>query len=125
MTAPTAAPASAAQLGDMPQDVPLYVYRGDSRSWAFVLWADADRTEPYDLRQVSEVAAQIRRAPDDRAAVELRCVITLPNYVFVHLSAGQSQVTPSGRWDCQLSFPAGRVLTVIRGPVIVEPDVTR
>jgi len=125
MTAPATATASAAPPGETPHDVPLYIYRGDSRSWAFRLWVDADRAEPFDLAQVTAVAAQIRRSPDDRAAVDLSCSIVLPNYVFCHLSAGQSQSTPPGRWDCQLTYPGGRVLTVIKGAVIVEPDVTR
>ena len=124
MTAATEARATSPP-GEAPQDVPLYVYRGDSRSWAFRLWVDADRAEPFDLAQVTAVAAQIRRSPDDRASVDLTCAIVLPNYVFAHLSAGQSQNTPPGRWDMQLSFPGGRVLTVIKGAVTVEPDVTR
>jgi hypothetical protein len=125
MTAPATATASAAPPGETPHDVPLYIYRGDSRSWAFRLWVDTDATEPYDLAQVTAVAAQIRRSPDDRSSVDLTCAIVLPNYVFVHLSAGQSQVTPSGRWDMQLTFPGPRVQTVIKGAVTVEPDVTR
>ncbi|HXC65490.1 MAG TPA: hypothetical protein VNZ67_14095, partial [bacterium] len=70
-----------------PAEVPLYVYRGDSRSWGFRLWEDDDRTQPYDLSQVTSVRAQIRRSPDDRVAVELVCQITPPNWIFVHLSA--------------------------------------
>jgi hypothetical protein len=125
MTAETLAARETANP-EAPAVVPLYVYRGDSRSWAFRLWEDDERTVPYNLAQVQSVAAQIRRAPDDRAAVDLVCAITLPNWVFVHLSAGQSQTTPTGRWDLQLTWgPVVRVLTVIRGPVTVEPDVTR
>jgi hypothetical protein len=108
-----------------PVEVPLYVYRGDSRSWGFRLWEDDERTQPYDLSQVTSVRAQVRRSPDHRVAVELVCQITPPNWIFVHLSAGQSQGCPTGRWDLQLTRPVSRVQTIIKGPVIVEPDVTR
>jgi hypothetical protein len=108
-----------------PFEVPLYVYRGDSRSWGFRLWEDDERTQPYDLSQVTSVRAQVRRSPDHRVAVELVCQITPPNWIFVHLSAGQSQGCPTGRWDLQLTRPVSRVQTIIKGPVTVEPDVTR
>ena len=110
---------------EAPAEVPLYVYRGDSRSWGFRLWEDEDRTQPYDLSQVTSARAQVRRRPDDRVAVELACQITPPNWIFVHLSAGQSQTCPPGRWDLQLTRPVSRVQTIIKGPVTVEPDVTR
>jgi hypothetical protein len=121
----TTALAEAQANPEAPAEVPLYVYRGDSRSWGFRLWEDDERTQPYDLSQVTSVRAQIRRAPDDRVAVELVCQITAPNWIFVHLSAGQSQTCPTGRWDLQLSRPVSRVQTIIKGPVTVEPDVTR
>ena len=106
-------------------EVPLHIYRGDSWTRRFTFWADADRTEPYDLDGV-EVAAQVRRHPDHRAAVSMEVVVTLPNVVQVHLRAAASARTPSGRWDLQLTYPdGGWVSTVIAGPVVVTPDVTR
>jgi hypothetical protein len=110
---------------ELPAEIALNVYRGDNRSWVFRLWADAEQTIPYSLVQVTEVTAQIRRTPDDRTAVVLRTQVTQPNYVFCHLDPAQSAICPSGRWDLQLTFPGSRVLTVIRGPVTVTPDVTR
>jgi hypothetical protein len=105
-------------------EVPLFIYRGDSHAWRFRLWADEDRTEPYDLAQVT-VAAQIRATPDDHRKVDLACEVELPNVIVVHLHAQASARTQSGRWDCQLTWPDGRVLTATKGPVYVEPDVTR
>lgn len=106
-------------------EVPLFVYRGDTRAWRFRLWADPERTEPYDLAGV-HLAAQIRRTPDDRrAAVDLTVEVQLPNVIVCYLSAERSRRCPSGRWDCQATWPDGRVLTLIKGPVVVELDVTR
>ena len=105
-------------------EAPLFVYRGDSRSWQFALWADDERTEPYDLTGVA-AAAQIRRDPDHRDPVQLEVEIELPNIIRAHLSAASSARTPTGRWDLQLTWAYGRVLTPIKGPVTVEADVTR
>ena len=44
---------------------PLFIYRGDTKAWRWRLWADDQRTVPYDLSGVTGVAAQIRRSPDD------------------------------------------------------------
>jgi hypothetical protein len=114
--------APAAVLG-APPDVPLYIYRGDSRTWVFRLWADPERTEPYDLAGV-DVAAQIRRDPDAATAVRLAVEVALPNVVTLHLSAQVSRSAPTGRWDMQLTWPDGRVATAVRGRVAVTPDVT-
>lgn len=113
---------AAALVGEQP----LFIYRGDSRSWAFALWADDDRTEPYDLTGVS-ARAQIRRDPADPGAapVDLLVEIELPNVIRVHLTAAASARTASGRWDCPLTWPDGRVLTPLKGPVTVEANVTR
>ena len=115
--------AGAAILG-APPEVPLYIYRGDSRSWRFVLWADLERAEPFDLAGL-HVAAQIRRDYDAITAVDLTVEVDLPNVVTIHLSAERSARTPSGRWDMQLTYPDGRVTTAVRGRVAVTPDVTR
>lgn len=107
-------------------EIPLRIYRGDFWARWLVLWADADRTEPVDLDGI-EVAAQIRRTPDDRRAVDLMCVTELPNRIHISLTPEQSAVTPTGRWDLQLTYPSagGWVTTVAAGPVTVTPDVTR
>jgi hypothetical protein len=125
MTTLAEAPRLVDDGAELPAEIGLNVYRGDSRSWAFRLWVDADKTVPYDLGQVLSATAQVRREPDDWTAVVLRTQITLPNWVFCHLDAAQSAICPTGRWDLQLTFPGGRVLTVVRGPVTVTPDVTR
>lgn len=105
-------------------EVPLFVYRGDTHAWRFVLWADDERSTPWDLTG-GTVAAQIRATPDDRRAVELACVVDLPNIVAVTLTAAAAARTPPGRWDMQVTWPDGRVATVVKGPVTVTPDVTR
>jgi hypothetical protein len=104
---------------------PLFIYRGDTKAWRWRLWADDQRTVPYDLSGVTGVAAQIRRSPDDLRKTDLACEVELPNVIVMHLHAQASASCPSGRWDLQLTWPDGRVLTAIKGPVYVEPDVTR
>jgi len=109
----------------LPAEVRLNAYRGDSRSWVFRLWQDAEKTIPYSLAQISETAAQVRRTPDNLIAVSFRTQVTQPNYVFLHMDASMAAICPSGWWDLQLTFPGGRVSTVVRGPFVMEPDVTR
>ena len=111
--------------GELPEEVALWVYRGDSKAWRWRLWADKDHSEPFDLAGVLSVTAQVRRDPDRAVATELRCDVTLPNTVVMHLEAAASARCPSGRWDMQAIWSDGRVSTLIRGAVYVEPDVTR
>lgn len=105
-------------------ETPLFVYRGDSHAWRVRLWADEERTVPFDLTG-AYVAAQIRRSPDAREAVDLACEVELPNVVVARLSPERAARCPSGRWDMQVTWPDARVATVVKGPVTVEPDVTR
>jgi hypothetical protein len=117
-------PACRPPPGQLPAQQPIYVYRGDSRAWRWRLWADPERTIPYDLAG-AELAAQIRRMPDARFAVDLDLAVDLPNVVIMHLSAEGSRQVPNGRWDLQATWPDGRVQTLIFGRVSVTLDVTR
>jgi hypothetical protein len=126
-------------LADAPPSAgEMYVYplafrRGDSAGWRFRFWHDADRTIPYDLDGMT-AAAQIRAAPDDHRAVDLRCEIELPNAIGVYADAEASARSPSGFWDLEVTLPAvplagGPLLPLVRtlvgGPVTVAKDVTR
>jgi hypothetical protein len=106
----------------MPQDYPLYLYRGDSYSWQFVLWLDAGRTQPMDLTGVT-VAATIS---SKYGLVPLLCT-TAGNTITVTLSAANSAlltVTTTSAWDLQLTYPSGEVHTIVAGTVFVRADVT-
>ena len=105
-------------------EIPLRIYRRPGHGGSCS--GPTPTTEPVDLDGI-EVAAQIRRTPDDRRAVDLMCVTELPNRIHISLTPEQSAVTPTGRWDLQLTYPSagGWVTTVAAGPVTVTPDVTR
>ena len=108
----------------LPPQAPLAIYRGDSSAWLIRLWADEGRTEAFDLTG-AVVAAQIRPDYDARRAVPLAVEVVLPNEVTLRLDAAASARTPPGRWDLRLTWPDGRVVTAVAGPVTVTPDVTR
>lgn len=113
-----------AALPGSPPEVALYAYRGDSRAWRFRLWADSDRTIAFELHD-AELAAQVRATPDSARAVDLAVEVVLPNEVTLYLSAAGAARCPTGRWDLEATWPDGRVATLIKGPITVEPDVTR
>lgn len=107
-----------------PGSFPLVLYRGDSYRWAFVLWADADKTIPADLAGVTP-KAQIRDKPAGATVINLTCAVMPPNTIAVTLDAASSQtLMPAGVWDLQLTYQTGEVATVLAGIVTVTPDVT-
>ena len=63
----------------------LTIYRGDTYHWRFALWADAERSEPFDLTDVA-VKAEIRNRPSGASVIPIECSIE-----------GEGQV--SGNWD--------------------------
>lgn len=104
----------------------LSLYRGDTYQWRFLLWADPEQTDPFDLTDIL-VAAEVRERPGGTRITELVCVVTLPNQVDVTLNADQCGMLPTkGAWDLQLTQPGPPdvVRTVIAGQVIVTADVT-
>lgn len=103
----------------------LDVYRGDTASWEFILWHDADRTQPIDLTGVTP-KAEIRDRPGGTLMLELPLTITLPNVIEADLSRDDSLklTRHKGVWDLQLTLPDDRVATVIAGHVFIKASVT-
>ncbi len=83
----------------------LETYRGDTYTWQFRLWKDADRTIPADLTGV-EVKAEIRPGSGRTPVAELTCTPTLPNLVDVHLPVElwDTLTYLNGVWDLQLTY---------------------
>jgi hypothetical protein len=107
-----------------PGSLPLALYRGDSSSWRFVLWADTAKTIPADLAGVV-AKAEIRDKPAGSNLTMLTCSIEMPNAILVTLDATTSARLPAkGVWDLQLTYPEGAVATVLAGAVTVTADVT-
>jgi hypothetical protein len=108
----------------MPGTYALSIYAGDDHAWRFVLWADVEKTEPADLTGMA-VAAEIRERSSGVIIVSAHVAVTLPNIVDVSLAPADTRACPSsGRWDLQLTDVAGRVATVLAGPVKVTGDIT-
>lgn len=105
-----------------PGDLPLSLYRGDSYAWTVRVWGDDAHTVPGDLAGAA-AAAEVRKGAD---VVTLACTVTEPNVIDILLpSDGWGAMGPGvGRWDLQLTWPDGRVYTVLAGAVTVVGDVT-
>lgn len=113
----------------MPGSYPLMIYRGDTTSWKFTLWANADKTTPTDLTG-STAAAHIRQSNTSlKEPVPMVCAIELPNIINVTLPAAATADIPArghqGQWDLQLTNSGGGVQTVLAGTVTIVGDVTR
>jgi len=107
-----------------PGDFPLVLYRGDSYRWRFTLWANAAKTDPVDLTNVT-VKSEIRAAPSSALLATLTTTVELPNVIAAELSPTACATLPaSAAWDLQLTYPDGTVATVLAGAVAVTPDVT-
>jgi hypothetical protein len=108
-----------------PGNYPLTLYRGDTYAWRFLIWNNADGTDPHDLTDVVP-KAEIRERPMGAVIIPLDCVVELPNAVVATLGATQSERLPSlgGRWDLRLTAIGGEVFTVLAGAVSVTPQVT-
>jgi hypothetical protein len=107
-----------------PGSLPLSLYRGDSYSWRFVLWADAGKTIPADLAGVV-AKAEIRDKYAGANITPLICAIEMPNAILVSMTAAVCARLPAkGVWDLQLTYPEGQVATVLAGAVTVAADVT-
>jgi len=101
----------------------LAIYRGDTFTRKFTLWADAAKTVEVDLTG-AVVKAEIRDKPGGAVLGELTCVITLPNIIDASLTAAESALLASGVWDLQVTFLDGTVSTYLTGAVTVTPDIT-
>ena len=109
-------------MNSHPGSYSLAIYRGDSYTWTFRVWADEAHTEAVDLTGV-QARAEVCVGTGQHV---LEAVITLPNVITVTLDAGVSAgLTGSGRWDLQLRYSEDVVYTLVAGGVSVASDVTR
>jgi len=120
----------------------ISLYQGDSYSVGFIL-RDVLRDgsgvpilstggaylagDALDL-DGSTVKAQIRVSEDDSAvaaefAVDVSTTVT--GKVTLSLTSAQTSALTVGKWDVQVTFPNGDVLTVLKGAVKVTKEVTR
>lgn len=110
----------------------MRLYRGDTFSATFRLWADTGLTVPVDLAGAS-VAAQIRDKSAGNVVVDLDAAIDPPggNSIVVGITAESwsdgihgPPAPPTGVWDLEVTYASGVVQTVVRGAVTVTGDVT-
>lgn len=102
----------------------LNLYRGDSYHWQFVCFTS---TGNADLTGVT-AKAEIRSAPGGAVLATPTCTVTQPNKIDMVLNTPMwTNLKGNGVWDLQLTYstttPAS-VVTIIRGAVVVTPDVT-
>jgi hypothetical protein len=103
----------------------LPIYRGDSYSWQFVLWADPAKTIPMPTTGAATLA-QIRNAPGGQLFVTMPTSVAPPNLVNMQLLATDSATLNPGSWawDLQVVYATGAVQTVLAGAVVVTEDVS-
>lgn len=108
-----------------PGNLPLAIYRGDTYTWRFVLWADTTKTTPADLTG-STAKAEFRTTPGGTLLSAMDLTITTPNIIDGVLTADNSHLLkpPTCYWDLQITYPAGEVQTILAGKVAVTMDVT-
>jgi hypothetical protein len=110
----------------MPACFDLEIYRGDTGTWAFLLWKDVLKTVPVDLTGVTP-KAQMRAGPNGAVLAEFTCTVTAPNRIDMVLTPAASAALGPLRapWDLQLTYSSGNVSTVLAGRASVVADVTR
>lgn len=103
----------------------LDLYRGDTYAWQFVLYTNSSMTTPADLTGVV-AKAELRQTSGSTPIASLICDVEQPNKVNVNLTvlAWDTIAWSQGRWDLQLTYPAGEVITILKGEVTVTPDIT-
>jgi hypothetical protein len=103
----------------------LCPYRGDTLRMQLNCFYDDVYSTPADLTGVV-ATSQVRNKPNGDIIVSFECTITQPNMVDLLLTSEASNSLPKrGAWDCQLAYPDGDVVTVIRGSVNVKADITQ
>jgi len=109
----------------IPSSFPLDLYHGDSYTWQFKLWLDANKTQPLDLTGVV-AKAEIRETPGSTKIYVIGCELVPPNIIVATLTATICKSLPitSHMWDLQLTYPDGQVNTILAGPVSVTADIT-
>ena len=108
-----------------PGKYPLQIYRGDTCRWQVKVWADAGRSQPFDLTGLV-ARSEIRERPSGRRVHPITCHITPPNIVDLEITPDVSRQLPArGVWDLRIVNPAnGAVGTILSDTVTVTPDVT-
>lgn len=109
----------------LPGKYNLTLYRGDSFSRGFRLWADKAKTLPVDLDGAT-VAAEIRNKPGGEVMISMDCTIVLPNEVWVSLTPDMWIGVPAGNgaWDLEVIFANDEIHTPLAGKVTITVDVT-
>lgn len=108
-----------------PAALNLSLYRGDSYAYRFFLWQDADKSIPVDLTGVT-AKAEIRGSSGSTPILAMPCTVTSPNQIDMKLNASQwaAFTVRNGRWDLQLTYSTGEVVTVLAGTATVTLDIT-
>jgi hypothetical protein len=112
----------------MPGSYPLALYRGDSYSWQFRLWADTGKTQPVDLTGAT-AKAEVHYLPGGTDILAMVCTVTLPNIIDMHLPAAAWDTFPfqtasKPMWDLQVTYPGGDIVSYLAGPVTLTADIT-
>lgn len=106
-----------------PAKYPLALYRGDSYTWRFRFWNDLAKTEPTDFTGCT-AEAEVRNRSAGDVIMTMTCMIST-NEIDVVLTADDwaDWAGTTGKWDLQVTYPGGEVVTYVADDVTVEGDV--
>jgi hypothetical protein len=113
-----------AQLSQLPAQVNLSAYRGDSFSFTLTATNPADNS-PVDFTGAI-ILAQIRSKPDDATIAATFTTSVALNVITLTLAATTS-ATLSGVffWDCQITYVSGEVHTLAAGMLSMTLDISQ
>jgi hypothetical protein len=103
----------------------LTLYRGDSYTWIFRFWNDAEKTDPTDFTDCTAAAELRDRVGGENSIVQMvatidgnEITVAFPSAAWVDWSSGSH-----GVWDLQVSYLGDEVVTYVAGPVEIGGDV--
>jgi len=95
-------------------------------TWTVVVTATDSAGGAYSLTGLTPYC-QIRRSAAETTAIDVTCVVTLPNVITLSLTAAQTAAMAPYRhvYDVELRSVGGTVIRLLRGGVTVIEEVTR
>ena len=106
-----------------PATFALDLYRGDSSTFLFSVWADDDHTIAVPLDGVT-AKAEIHSGS---LVMPFTASVELPNVIRLVLPAGGwvAYTAEMGNWDLQLVLPNGNIYTMVKGMVRITGDIVQ
>jgi hypothetical protein len=109
----------------------LELYRGDTATWKLTITEPGATPEDPPVPMVLPTTGwtgQVRESADSEtviASFEVNVTEAASGILYLHLDDDASEACASGVWDLQNWTEENGTKTYLRGPFVVDPDVTR